>query len=297
MIRHLLAALLFVSLGLPAFAQQKKGTAKLTEENVIAADHVYKKTPEGELTLHGYFPADWKATDNRPVIVFFFGGGWKNGAYTQFVPQCEYFASRGMVAITADYRILSKHKATPDKCVEDAKSVIRWVRANAAKLGVDPDKIVASGGSAGGHIAACTATVEGFNADDDPKDVSAVPAALLLFNPALNLPKEVKDAKGDDIAAAISPTRHLTKSTPPAWIVFGDADKMLTQGEEYVAKAKELGLSAELLVAPGQPHGFFNRTPWIESTTAAADAWLVKQGFLKGKGTLTPSTDAALKQP
>src|SRR5262245_46851805 len=73
---------------------------KLTDAKVQTADHVYKKTPQGELTLHGFFPTDWKATDKRPVIVFFFGGGWKNGAYTQFVPQAEYFASRGIVALS-----------------------------------------------------------------------------------------------------------------------------------------------------------------------------------------------------
>lgn len=293
--KHTLTLGLLAVFALPAVAQEK-GTVKLTDAKVTTADHVYKKTSEGELTLHGFFPADWKATDKRPVIVFFFGGGWKNGAYTQFVPQCEYFASRGLVALTADYRIESKHKTTPDKCVEDAKSAIRWVRANADKLGVDPDKVIASGGSAGGHIAACTALVDGFDAATDPKDTPCVPNALLLFNPALNLPKAVKDADGKDIAAKISPTKFLSKKTPPTWIVFGDADAMLAQGEEYATKAKELGVSVELFTAAKQPHGFFNRSPWIESTTAAADAWLVKQGYLKGEGTLKADDKAKLEK-
>ncbi len=293
--KHALTLGLLAVFPLPAVAQEK-GTVKLTDAKVTTADHVYKKTPEGELTLHGFFPPDWKATDTRPVVVFFFGGGWKNGAYTQFVPQAEYFASRGLVALSADYRIESKHKTTPDKCVEDAKSAIRWVRANAAKLGIDPDKIIASGGSAGGHIAACTALVDGFDSPDDPKDTSCVPAALLLFNPALNLPREIKDAKGTDIAAKISPTKFLSKKTPPTWIVFGDADTMLAQGEEYATKAKELGVSVELSTAAKQPHGFFNRSPWIESTTAAADAWLVKQGYLKGEGTLKADDKAKLEK-
>jgi acetyl esterase/lipase len=175
------------AMSVPAAAQQPKPAVKLTDAKVTTADHVYKKTAEGELTLQSFFPPDWKATDQRPVVVFFFGGGWKNGAYTQFVPQAEYFASRGLVALSADSRIESKHKTTPDKCVEDAKSAIRWVRANAGKLGAHPDRVIASGGSAGGHIAACTALVDGFDAADDPKDTSCVPAALLLFNPALNL--------------------------------------------------------------------------------------------------------------
>lgn len=297
MIARTLSLIVLVVLTTPAAAQQPKGTVRLTEVKVITADHVFKKTPEGELTLHGFFPPDWKAADKRPVIVFFFGGGWKSGSFTQFVPQAQYFASRGLVALSADYRIESKHKTTPDKCLEDAKSAIRWVRANAGKLGVDPAKIIGSGGSAGGHIAACTALVDGFNSSDDPVETSCVPAALMLFNPALNLTRPIKDAKGNDIASRISPFNFLTAKAPPTWLVFGDADAMLSQAKEYAAMAKKLGADVELFTAAKQPHGFFNRSPWIETTTHAADAWLVKKGFLSGQSTLKPSDMAILNQP
>lgn len=292
--RSQLLALGLAALALPAAAQQLKGSVKLTDVKLTAADHVYKVTPEGELTLHGFLPPGWKASDKRPVIVFFFGGGWKNGAYTQFVPQSEYFASRGLVAFTADYRIESKHKTTPDRCVEDARSAVRWVRANAGKLGVDPDRIIAAGGSAGGHIAACTALAEGFDSPGDPKDTSCVPAALLLFNPALNLTRPVKDAKGDDVSARISPTRLLRKSAPPTWLVYGDGDPALEQGKEFATKAKELGVAVELLIAPKQRHGFFNRSPWTEATAHAADAWLTAKGYLTGGSTLKPADGATL---
>jgi acetyl esterase/lipase len=292
--RFAAVATLFAFTFSPAITQPK-GAAKLTEAKIATADHVYKKTPQGELTLHGYLPPDWKATDKRPAIVFFFGGGWKNGSHTQFTPQAEYFASRGMVAFSADYRIESKHKTTPDCCVEDAKSAVRWMKANAAKLGIDPEKIVASGGSAGAHIAACTATVNGFDASADPKQ-SSVPAALLLYNPALNLTSRViKGAKGDDVAGKISPTRHLDSSCPPTWITFGSDDPMHTQGIEFAAKARGLGVPVTLLIAPKQPHGFFNRDPWLPSTTAAADAWLVERGFLTGKCTIVPPHTAKLE--
>src|SRR5207244_268255 len=110
---------------------------------------------------------------------------WTNGSVKQFEPQAEYLATRGMVAIRADYRIKSKHEVTPVECVEDAHAAMRWVRKNAGMLGIDPNRIVASGGSAGGHLAACTA-------DPDPRRgsthyaVSSRPNALLLFNPVLN---------------------------------------------------------------------------------------------------------------
>src|SRR5438309_11259690 len=103
MSRFLSASLALALLAGPAAAQ--KGRFKLTDAPVKTTDVVYKKTPEGELTLHGFFPPDWKPTDKRPVVVFFFGGGRKNGAFTQSVPHAEYFASRGMVALSADYRM------------------------------------------------------------------------------------------------------------------------------------------------------------------------------------------------
>lgn len=187
-----MAMVFFCMLTSNVFSQEKKSKkgppAKLTTADIRSEQQLYRKTPQGELFMHLYYPPDWKGSDRRPVIVFFFGGGWKNGAYTQFVPQAEYFASRGLVAACADYRIESKHKTTPDACVEDAKSAVRWLRGNASKLGIDPDKLIASGGSAGGHLAAATSLVEGFDAADDDKSISCKPNALVLFNPASTWP-------------------------------------------------------------------------------------------------------------
>jgi arylsulfatase A-like enzyme/acetyl esterase/lipase len=289
MSRWLTTITALVLLAGPAAAQ--KGKFKLTDAPVKTTDFVYKKTPEGELTLHGFFPADWKPTDRRPVVVFFFGGGWKNGSYTQFVPQAEYFASRGLVALSADYRIESKHKTGPEKAVEDAKSAIRWVRANADKLGIDPDKVVASGGSAGGHLAAATAMVAKFDSPDDPK-VSAKPNALVLFNPFLNgTGRTIKGTDGSNVADAISCTPNLVRVTPPAAIFFGTKDPMLGQGKEYVAAAMPLGVRAELWTADGQPHTFFNRPPWLELTTRKADEFLASLGYLKGEPTIKLPAD------
>jgi acetyl esterase/lipase len=287
MITKLISLCLVLVVAWPAHGQTpKKDAARLTDAKVVTADHVYKKTPEGELTLHGFFPTDWKPTDQRPVIVFFFGGGWKNGSFTQFVPQAEYFAGRGIVAFSADYRIESKHKTKPDAAVEDAKSAIRWVRANAAKLGIDPEKVIASGGSAGAHLAAAAALVEKFDATDDPK-VSGKPNALVLFNPFLNgKGRTIPGRDGTNIAEAISPTLFLKKDAPPCVIFFGTGDAMLDMGKEYVAKCKELGVKAELYTADEQPHGFFNREPWLSVTTRKADEFLVGLGYLKGEPTL-----------
>jgi acetyl esterase/lipase len=274
----------------PALSQQPKERPKLTDAKVLTADHVFKKTPEGELKLHCFVPAEWKPSDKRPVIVFFFGGGWKNGTFEQFVPQSQYFASRGIVAISADYRILNKHKTQPDKSVEDAKSAIRWVRANAEKLGIDPGKVIAGGGSAGGHLAAATALVEKFEAADDPK-ASAVPNALVLFNPFLNgKDRTIEGSDGSNIAEAMSPTLYLKKGAPPTILFYGTSDAMVEHGREFIARAKPLGVRAELYTAEGMPHGFFNRTPWCEVTAQQADLFLTSLGYFeKGPTIKLPS--------
>ena len=101
----------------------------------------YKQVEGGSLSLHIFTPPSHKATDARPAVVFFFGGGWLGGSYTQFVPQSQFFASRGMVCICAEYRTESSHGASPFDCVEDGRSVMRWVRGHAAELGIDPNRL------------------------------------------------------------------------------------------------------------------------------------------------------------
>ncbi len=269
---------------------------RLTEQSIRSEERLYRKTPEGELYLHLYYPADWKKSDTRPAIVLFFGGAWKTGSYRQMAPQAEYFASRGLVAAAADYRIKDKHGTTPDKSVEDAKSAMRWVRSHARELGIDSEKIIAGGGSAGGHLAAATALLQDFDAADDDKSVSCKPVALVLFNPVVNLTGLPARALVKDQSEAtkkqLSPTLHLERSAPPAVLFFGAEDKYFAQGEEYAAKAKKLGVRADFYVAPEMSHGFFNRSPWTEVTTRQADAFLASLGYLQSPPTIKLPADA-----
>jgi acetyl esterase/lipase len=268
--------------GPAALQAQTAGTA--AEAKV--EESVYKKTPQGDLKIYVHFPPGWTTQDKRPAIVFFFGGGWTSGRVTQFEPQAKYLAQRGMVAARADYRVKSRHGTTPDKCVEDAKSAVRWLRANAAKFGVDPQRIVASGGSAGGHIAACTATVPGFEAAGEDLSISSRPNLLVLFNPVLNTVAIGEKYGMSEIGRKISPNHYLSKDVPPAIIFFGTEDRLNEGGKEFIRKAKDLNLQAQMYMAPSQGHGFFNRSPWQERTTFLMDEFLAAHGYLQGKPTL-----------
>jgi len=256
---------------------------------------VYKKTNQADLEMVVHFPPGWKSSDKRPAIVFFFGGGWTGGRITQFEPQAAYLAERGMVACRADYRVKSRHGVTPKECVQDAKSAIRWVRENAGKLGVDPKRIVGAGGSAGGHIAACAALTPGVEPEGENLSISSRPDALVLFNPVLRfsgIPQLIERIGNDEsLAKAISPTLHLTKDSPPSLLLFGTADRLLAQGNEFMEKSKRVGHRAELFLAEGQGHGFFNRAPWLERTTQRMAEFLSSLGYCPAPGQPSISSD------
>jgi acetyl esterase len=260
----------------------------------------YKTIPGGKLEMAVHDPPGWKDTDRRPAVVLFFGGGWENGTIQAFQRQADHLARRGMVAARADYRVKSRQGVNPDKCVEDARSAVRWLRANAARLGIDPDRIVASGGSAGGHIAACTALTEGLEAEGEDRSISSRPNALVLFNPVLQFqgfPQMMKRIDNDEaLGKAISPTLHVSKGTPPALLFFGTDDWLLGQGKEFMKRSEEVASRAEMFTAEGQGHGFFHRPPWFERTTARMDEFLTSLGYLKLEDDVTggkPCSDGA----
>jgi acetyl esterase len=272
--RFISAATILLAFCIPALGQETTKTV------------TYTKTKQADLEMVVHFPPGWKQNDKRPGIVFFFGGGWENGTIKAFEPQAKYLASRGMVAARADYRVKSRHGVTPNECVDDARSAIRWFRQNAGKLGVDPDKIVASGGSAGGHIAACTTLMP--TSRDDGTPVSCKANALILFNPVLRFgPQLLKKIDNDEaVGKAISPILHLAKDSPPTLLFFGTDDWLYKQGQEFIQRSKELGHRSEMFTAEEQPHGFFNKSPWREKTLLRTDEFLVSLGHLQGKPTI-----------
>ena len=276
--RILVASLLLVS---PVLASTETKPDKVV---------VYKEIGGVELDLYVFEPDGHKASDQRPAIVFFFGGGWMGGTPKQFYQQAEKFAEHGYVAMAADYRVISKHKTTPFECVKDGKSAIRWLRQHAKELGITPDKIIAAGGSAGGHVAACTGVIVGHEEASDNLEISSRPNAMILFNPVIDttekgygLSKVGKARKTD-----ISPTHKVIKGIPPTLIFHGTADTAVPfeNVERFTALMKKAGNQCTLVAFDGKGHGFFNGSSFRAKSSDLDFDLTMKQSleFLKSLG-------------
>lgn len=264
----------------------------VAEENPVPDQTpVYKRVGEFELALHVFLPANHRPEDRRAAIVFFFGGGWNRGGPGQFYPHCQYFASRGMVAVSAEYRVKTPHGTSPRECVTDGKSAIRWVRQHAGDLGIDPDRIAAGGGSAGGHVAAATATAKGFEEADEDAGISCRPNALVLFNPVFdNGPGGYGHDRVAEYWREFSPLHNLAADTPPTIVFLGTNDRLIpvATAETYQKTMRELGGRCDLHLYEEQPHGFFNfrNLAYYRKTVREADRFLASLGYLAGEPTL-----------
>ncbi len=249
---------------------------------------VYKKFDKDPLELNVFLPDGWKAQDSRPAIVFFFGGGWVGGSPSQFFPHSRYLASRGMVAISAQYRTRGSHGTSPVECVNDGKSAIRWVRQHAAQLGVDPERVAAGGGSAGGHVAATTGVIDGLEGEGEDLSISSTPNALVLYNPATDV--SMSERWGDR-ALEGSPLHHVDSGDPPSIVFHGKADTTVpyAMAEAFCGAMERAGNRCELVGYEGRPHGFFNygrsRAAYT-STVWHMDRFLASLGYLEGPPTV-----------
>ncbi len=248
---------------------------------------VYKTVDTVSLTMDIYYPPDFDAAKSYPAMVFFFGGGWKVGTVKQFEPHAKYLSGRGIICFLADYRVETRQHTTPFESLKDAKSAIRYLRKNAVQLHIDPSKIIASGGSAGGHLAAATALVKGFNEPGEDLTVSAVPDALVLFNPVIdNGPGGYGYDRIGERYKDFSPLHNIHKGAPPAVFFLGTKDKLIpvATAEYFKTVMERVGSRCDLFLYEGQEHGFFKNgnRDYYYRTLLETDIFLTSLGLTEG---------------
>ena len=113
---------------------------------------IYKSTPSVELKTYVFKPKEWSENKRFPAIVFYFGGGWNTRHISQFVEYAKYYSSKGYVCFIPNYRVRSTENSRAIDSVLDAQDAFSFIRKNALRFALDSNKIIASGGSAGGHL-------------------------------------------------------------------------------------------------------------------------------------------------
>lgn len=247
---------------------------------------VYKQIDTTKLLLEVYHPESMDKSVKYPAIVFYFGGGWISGTIDQFKPQAKYFSERRIVCFLVDYRVKNRQQTTPFESLKDAKSAIRYIREHSDKFNVDPSKIVAAGGSAGGQLAAATALIDDYNENSDDISISCKPNALVLFNPVIdNGPGGYGYERIGDAYKSFSPLHNIKSGAPPTILFLGTNDKLIPieTVKYYQTVMSKVKSKCELRLYAGQGHGFFNykNFEYYKKTLSEADSFLQSLGYLK----------------
>jgi acetyl esterase/lipase len=283
-----LFTLAVVLAGSPVFGQQPP----VVPPDVTFETGIEYANPDGQhLQLNMARP---KAGDGPfPAVVCVHGGGFRAGKRESYDGLTVRLAQKGYVAVTVSYRLAPKFPFPA--AVHDTKAAVRWVRANAAKYKIDPDRIGATGGSAGGHLAqflGVTAGVKEFEGDGGNPGVSSTVACVVnVYGPSdftksygksvdaaevlpLFLGGNLDTARPQHVRA--SPLYWVTPDAAPTLCVHGTEDKYVAheQAVWMVEKLKASAVEAELLTLPGAGHGFKGKD--AETAEAALVAFFDK---------------------
>ena len=245
------------------------------------ADLVYAQYGARCLKLDIYRPAATAVQQQLPVVVLVHGGGWKSGYRSEFAPMAVRLAQQGYAAVTLSYRLSGE--ARYPAAVQDVQAAVRWVQANAAQHGLDPQRIALAGGSAGGQIASLAGvTMEGVKAVINIDGLSDFTSELALRHE--DDPNKKPSAAGawfggryaeqTALWQQASPIRYV-RPDMPAMLFIGSGQPRFSAGrEEMMAKMASAGVASDKLVLAGTPHSFWLFDPWLQTTVDASVAFL-----------------------
>lgn len=237
--------------------------------------------PAGKRLGMTIYQPEEPVAEPRPGMVLIHGGAWRFGPRWQQGWYCRQFARAGCVVMSIDYRLMPRYGFPC--CLYDCKAAVRWLRLHAAEYQIDPNRIVAFGASAGGHLAAflaATGPEDGLEGTENPGVSSAVRAAISLYG-AVDLTqyrqgsgpfglrkKAVKNLvefagaeaakQGRDPLAAASPITYAKPGMAPVFLAHGMSDILVpyTQSEAFYNRLRELGVPTRLVGYPHRNHGF-----------------------------------------
>ncbi len=226
----------------------------------------YKTIGDTTLNLHLFTPknASAKATDKRPCLLAIHGGGWGGGNPASMYVYCQWATDNGMVAVSAQYRLYKakEPKSPVTDCVRDIRSAVRYLKQNAAGLGIDPDRIITIGASAGGHLALAPAMFKYDNPGDDLSIHTGI-AAMILLSPVIDTSLEgYGNLKVRPDWKSLSPRHNVTPNLPPTLLLHGTADKTTPYlGAEIFAKEmKDAGNNITFITRQNGIHTYMGKS-------------------------------------
>lgn len=263
------------------------GEARDRELLKDAHSYVYYESPQGPLSAHFFLPPGHNPeAAHLNCILFLHGGLWDVSMPTQFVPHCHHFATRGCVAVTAEYRVFNKHRTNPIEAIEDVRMAIGFLKSNARIIGIDPERIVVVGAGSGGHLALSSAILSN---EENSEGLDLKPAAVATYSAIVDTsPKGVGHERfpSPKEAKLHSPLSQLpVKNLPPCLLLHGRNDRVAPyeQVTKFSKSYKRKGNKCELIDFEGAGHTFFNyntNEQLYELSLNALDRFLVDLNFL-----------------
>lgn len=258
----------------------------------------FKTFNNEKLDLWVYDDGNPETDKNRTALIWIHGGGWNSGNPNYFGDDYNYFTKQNIVCFGVEYRLVSKDQNDVEAirlqgAIEDCMDSVSYVRKNANKFGIDPQKVIVIGESAGGHLALCLATdiVNRF-------DETSIPNALIAYNPVVETVARWSQwaAKYDGISfsveefnkrykilKSISPYHNIVKNNIPLLLLTGIDDRVVFPGEvmDFFEKYKAAGNEAEIEFYANTTHAFA-LPAWYDKGMESRDKSLeVIEGFLK----------------
>ena len=276
--------------------EAKLPSAVLAQENIV-----YARYGERELHLDLFSPRE-KGTELYPGVILIHGGGWRSGNRQMEWPMAQYLAARGYVTATVEYRL--SVEAVYPAGIYDLKGAIRWMRTNAARYNIDPNKIAVYGCSAGGELAAflgTTGDIKRFEGNAGNAKSSSKVQAVIDIDGVLDFTTPAESAKDDDpkkpsagkawfgasykekpeLWRDASPINYVDDKTAPILFVNSALERFHAGRDEMIAQLNKLGISSEVHTIPDTPHPFWLFHPWFEEASGYILKFLDRT--LKGK--------------
>ena len=247
-----------------------------TERQISVTENIAYRTDVGPSTVLDLAQPQFGPQENRPAILIIHGGGWSAGSKNDAVYRALMvdYAMKGYVVCNMNYRLVQE--APLPACIEDVRCAIRWMKANAQKLGIDPTRIGTYGHSAGGHLslmAGVAADSKSFNDAADPwKQYDCSVACAAGGAP----PTEIGRAGDWANHTEWWPIGYIGKSKTPFLVLQGGEDPVVRPNltEDWVKKMQQAGASVDYVKVHGQHGVAFDQQ--LEFTRPAMDAFYAR---------------------